>query len=69
MFSHLTRTEKRYGSGMPGTKTLWFCGILGTLLVLGIALMIASKDQPANASLDLWSADMTVGKHGQTVTR
>ena len=64
-----TRSQKGYGSGMPGTKTLWFCGIVGTLLVVGIALMIASRDQPANASLDLWSAEMMVGKDGQTVMR
>ena len=47
----------------------WFCGIVGTFLLVGIALMIASRNQPANASLDIWSADMTVGKNGQTLIR
>lgn len=69
MFSHHTRSQKGYGSERPGTKTLWFCGIVGALLVVVIALMIVSKDQPVNGSLDLWSADMVVGKDGQTVMR
>ena len=69
MISHKTRTRRWNGRESQRSKVLWFWVIVGILLAIAIALMIASKDQPANASLEIWSAEMTVGQNGQTLMR
>ncbi len=62
-----TRNGRWNGRGLQNNKILWFWVVVGVLLAMAIALMIASKDQPANASLAIWSADMTVGENGRTL--
>ena len=62
-----TRDRRRDGREFQKSKMLWFWVVVGVVLAIAIGLMIASKDQPANASLAIWSADMTVGENGRTL--
>ena len=69
MISQRARKRRWNGTEVNGSKFLWFWAVICVLLVTAMALMIASKDQPANASLEIWSADLTAGENGRTVLR
>ena len=56
------------GKEIQPNKGMWLWVVVGVLLAIGIGLMIASNDQPANASLDIWSAETMVGQPAKTQT-
>ena len=57
------RNRRWHNRGARGDKVMWAWGFLGIFLLIVIALMIASKDQPSNASLAIWSPDITAGQN------
>ena len=61
MISQRERNRRLKGGEFQVDKILWMWIIAGIFLAAAMALMIASDDQPANASLDIWSTEMTVG--------
>ena len=67
MVSQRTRKRRLNRAEVHGSKFLWLWAVICVLLVTAMALMIASKDQPANASLEIWSADLTAGENGRTM--
>ena len=67
MLSYRTRTRKWKGKETQHSAALWFWGFIAVFLAMMLALMIASRDQPANASLEIWSADLTAGPNVQTL--
>jgi len=69
MISQRERNRRLKGGEFQVGKILWMWIIAGIFLAAAMALMIASNDQPANASLDIWSTEMTVGENGRTLMR
>ena len=69
MISQRERNRRWKGGEFQVGKVLWMWIIVGIFLVTAMALMIASNDQPANGSLDIWSTEMTVGENGRTLMR
>ena len=69
MISQRERNRRWKGGEFQIGKILWMWIIVGILLATAMALMIASDDQPANASLDIWSTEMTAGEDGRTLMR
>ena len=63
------RTQNRRWNGkeIEPNKGMWFWALVGVLLAVTIGLMIASDNQPSNASPDIWSAETMVGQQDKTL--
>ena len=67
MLSRRQRARRAHGAGSDDRTAMWVGASVAAMLVVILALMIASRDQPANGSLEIWSGELMVAPNFQTL--
>ena len=67
MIARRHRARRWRGADPKERTAMWFWAAIAAMLLVILALMIASKDQPANGSLEIWSSELMVAPKSQAL--